>query len=138
MLRSILNEGAELAMDFYLQRLQNAISATAGMNAEKLALRPGADKWCVAEILEHLYLTYTGTIKGFEKCLQAGTPLARPTLQDRMRTMVVVSLGTCRKAGNRPRTPSRAGFRPIAFWQSCGEDCRHGRNDYGSREEIRK
>lgn len=82
-------------MDFYLQRLQNAISsATAGLSVETLTRRPGADKWSIAEILEHLYLTYTGTIKGFEKCLQAGKPLARvPTLQDRMRTTVVVKCG---------------------------------------------
>ena len=101
-------------MDFYLQRLQNAISsATAGMNAEKLALRPCADKWCVAEILEHLYLTYTGTIKGFEKCLQAGKPLARvPTLQDRMRTMVVVKLGHMPKGRKAPQNAMPRGLPP--------------------------
>lgn len=82
-------------MDFYLQRLQNAISsAIAGMSAEQLGARPAEGKWSVAEILEHLYLTYTGTIKGFEKCLAAGKPLARiPTLQDRLRTTVVVKFG---------------------------------------------
>lgn len=82
-------------MDFYLQRLQNAISsATAEMEPEQLAMRPDEGKWSVAEILEHLYLTYTGTIKGFEKCLAAGKPLARiPTLQDRVRTTVVVKFG---------------------------------------------
>jgi len=82
-------------MDFYLQRLQNAISsATAGLSAELLARRPAQGKWSAAEVLEHLYLTYTGTIKGFEKCLRAGTPLARvPTLMDRLRTTVVVGLG---------------------------------------------
>lgn len=82
-------------MDFYLQRLQNAISsATAEIDPEQLAMRPGAGKWSIAEILEHLYLTYTGTIKGFEKCLAAGKPLARiPTVQDRVRTTVVVKFG---------------------------------------------
>ena len=101
-------------MDFYLQRLQNAISsATAGMNAEKLALRRGADKWCVAEILEHLYLTYTGTIKGFEKCLQAGKPLARvPTLQDRMRTMVVVKLAHMPEGQKAPPNAMPRGLPP--------------------------
>ena len=101
-------------MDFYLQRLQNAISsATAGMTAEKLALRPGADKWCVAEILEHLYLTYTGTIKGFEKCLQAGKPLARvPTLQDRVRTMVVVKLGHMPEGRKAPQNAMPRGLPP--------------------------
>src|SRR5579864_5535265 len=82
-------------MDFYLQRLQNAISSvTEGMSAEMLTRRPQADKWSAAEVLEHLYLTYTGTIKGFERCLEAGKPLARvPTLMDHVRTAVVVKLG---------------------------------------------
>lgn len=82
-------------MDFYLQRLQNAISSvTEGMSAEMLNRRPQADKWSAAEVLEHLYLTYTGTIKGFERCLEAGKPLARvPTFMDHVRTAVVVKLG---------------------------------------------
>ena len=82
-------------MDFYLQRLQNAISsATEGMSADMLSRRPQADKWSAAEVLEHLYLTYTSTIKGFEKCLEAGKPLARvPTFMDHLRTGVVVKLG---------------------------------------------
>ena len=82
-------------MDFYLQRLQNAISSvTEGISAEMLCRRPQPDKWSAAEVLEHLYLTYTGTIKGFEKCLAAGKPLARvPTFMDQMRTLVVVKLG---------------------------------------------
>ncbi len=69
-------------MDFCLQRLQDDIAAmTQGMSAEMLAQRPSSGKWSAAEILEHLYLTYTGTIRGLEKCLAAGKPLARtPTL----------------------------------------------------------
>jgi hypothetical protein len=44
--------------------------------------------------LEHLYLTYTGTIKGFEKVLAAGRPLASQTsLKHRVRTLVVVGFG---------------------------------------------
>src|SRR6266481_6103818 len=33
-------------------------------------------KWSPAEILEHLNLTYAGTIKGLERCLQSGTASA--------------------------------------------------------------
>jgi hypothetical protein len=82
-------------MDFYLQRLQDAIgSVTEGMSADLLGRRLRADKWSAAEVLEHLYLTYTGTIKGFERCMAAGKPLARtPTWRDRTRTMVVVGCG---------------------------------------------
>src|ERR1700756_2045567 len=80
-------------MDFYLQRLQDAISsATHGLSAEELARHPEG-KWCTAEILEHLYLTYTGTIKGFERCIQAGQPMARsPRWMDHLRKIVVIQL----------------------------------------------
>jgi uncharacterized protein DUF1569 len=81
-------------MDFYLQRLQDAISSvTEGMSPEMLVRCPRPGKWSAAEVLEHLYLTYTSTIKGFEKCLAAGKPLARvPNLMDRTKTTVVVKL----------------------------------------------
>jgi hypothetical protein len=82
-------------MDFYLQRLQSAIvDATASMSPEDLERRLQPDKWSAGEILEHLYLTYTGTTKGFEKCIEAGAPLTRTrTWKDRARTTVVVGLG---------------------------------------------
>jgi Protein of unknown function (DUF1569) len=81
-------------MDAYLQRLQAAItSATLGMSIEDLRRHPEG-KWSTAEVLEHLYLTYTGTVKGFERCLHEGKPLARtPMLKDRMRAFVVTGLG---------------------------------------------
>lgn len=81
-------------MDAYLQRLQDAIaSATLGMTAEDLRRHPEG-KWCAAEVLEHLYLSYTGTVKAFERCLQANQPLARaPVWKDRMRTLVVTGFG---------------------------------------------
>ena len=81
-------------MDAYLQRLQEAIaSATRDMTAEDLQRHPEG-KWSTAEVLEHLYLTYTGTTKAFERCLQAGEPQARtPMLMDRVRTFVVTGLG---------------------------------------------
>src|SRR5947207_10653414 len=63
-------------MDSYLHRLQQAItSATRGMTIEQLTSR-AEGKWSAAEILEHLYLTYSGTVKGMERCLQLGKPLA--------------------------------------------------------------
>jgi hypothetical protein len=51
-------------------------------------------KWCAAELLEHLYLTYTGTILGFERVVRKGKPLAsRASMTQRMLTLVVVGLG---------------------------------------------
>ena len=68
-------------------------SSAGGMSAEQLRRHlPG--KWCAGEVLEHLYLTYTGTIRGLEKVLAEGTPLAtRASLKQRLATLVVVGFG---------------------------------------------
>ncbi|MBZ5598836.1 MAG: DUF1569 domain-containing protein [Acidobacteriia bacterium] len=81
-------------MDSYLQRLHEAItSATRGMTMEELTRHPEG-KWSAAEVLEHLYLTYTGTVKGFERCLQEGKPLASaPTMKQRFQIAVVTGAG---------------------------------------------
>jgi hypothetical protein len=81
-------------MDSYLQRLQQAIaSATEGMTAEELVRHPEG-KWCASEVLEHLYLSYTGTVMGFSRCLDGGRPLGRkPTPWQRFRALVVADLG---------------------------------------------
>jgi hypothetical protein len=83
-----------LGVDSYLKRLQEAIAAaTQGMNSADLTRHPDG-KWSTAEVLEHLYLTYTGTVKGFERCLQEGKPLARAaTLKDRASALVVTGFG---------------------------------------------
>lgn len=81
-------------MDSRLQRLQEEIaSAIAGLSADQLSWHPPG-KWCTAEVLEHLYLTYTGTVKGFERVAEAGKPLATaPSWRQRGRTLVVVGFG---------------------------------------------
>lgn len=54
-------------MESYLQQLSKTLdAATSGMSDEAL-LRAPAGKWCAAEVLEHLRLTYTGTAKMLEK-----------------------------------------------------------------------
>lgn len=50
------------------EQLGNAIQ---GMSAEDLARHPPG-KWSSAEILDHLNVTYRGTIKNCERCLAAG------------------------------------------------------------------
>lgn len=90
-------------MDLYLERLRQAIdSATSGMSSEQLTRRPEG-KWCVAEVLEHLYLTYTGTQKAFERCLHAGKPLGGvPTFKQRVATTAVTELGYFPKGRKSP------------------------------------
>src|SRR5258708_35446286 len=62
------------------------------MSSEQLRWHPSG-KWCAVELLEHLYLTYTGTIKGFERVVREGKPLAsRASVAQRAQTLVVVRL----------------------------------------------
>ena len=89
-------------MDTHMAKLARALeSAVEGMSNEQLRWHPPG-KWCATEILEHLYLTYTGTIKGFERLLASGKPTATsPSTKQRWRTLVVIGLGyvpTGRKA----------------------------------------
>lgn len=44
-----------------------------GMTSDQLTCAPEG-KWCTAEILEHLNLTYVGTIKNLERRLAEGQP----------------------------------------------------------------
>jgi hypothetical protein len=81
-------------VDPHLEELRQEIaSVIASLSAEQLMLHaPG--KWCVAEILEHLYLTYTGTTKGFNRVLEADKSLATPpTWKHRGQALVVVGFG---------------------------------------------
>ncbi|HET7441528.1 MAG TPA: DUF1569 domain-containing protein [Terriglobales bacterium] len=91
-------------MDFYLQRLQDVITeVTRGMTAQDLAFRKEG-KWCAGEILEHLYLTFTGTTKGFERCLNAGKPkITPPTWKQRAAKWLVVGMGRMPKGRVSPK-----------------------------------
>jgi len=77
-------------MDSLLQKLKQALDAAIdGMSDEQMSWHRDG-KWCATEVLEHLYLTYTGTIKGFERVLANGTPLASPIkFNQRVRQFVV-------------------------------------------------
>jgi hypothetical protein len=94
--RGRLRRSTISAMDPRLEKLREAITAaTRDMSAEQLRARPfQKGKWCAAEVLEHLYLTYTGTVIGFERCLAAGKPLAgTPTWKQRCSAALVVGVG---------------------------------------------
>jgi len=81
-------------MDSRLDKLKKSLdSAVEGMSSEQWRWHPPG-KWCAAEVLEHLYLSYTGTIKGFERIMTTGKPLAsRASMAQRVRSLVVVGLG---------------------------------------------
>ena len=93
-------------MDSRLEKLkENLESAMEGMSSEQLSWHlPG--KWCAAEVLEHLYLTYAATIKGFEEVIASGKPLAtRASMGQRVLTFVAVGLG---QMPGRRKTPAVA------------------------------
>jgi hypothetical protein len=81
-------------MDSRLEKLKHSLeSAVEGMSSEQLSWHP-AGKWCAAEVLEHLYLSYVGTIRGFERVITSGKPLAtRASMKHRVQSFVVVGLG---------------------------------------------
>lgn len=76
-----------------LQRVQQAIdSAVQGMSGEQLAWHQEG-KWSPAIILEHLSLTYSGTAKALQRCLQAGAPsVTPPSWRERVAGFVVTGL----------------------------------------------
>jgi Protein of unknown function (DUF1569) len=99
-------------LDRHLEQLQQAIAEAIGdMTTEQIEFHPEG-KWCAAEVLEHLYLTYRGTVKGCERCVQEGKALARkPSLQDRIRTAVVVELGYMPQGRKSPERARPKGMR---------------------------
>lgn len=106
----------ELGMDSYLQQTFDAIQgATAGITTEELAWHPEG-KWSAAEILEHLTLTYSGTVKGMQRVLAAdGNGTQRPTLKSRMFALVVTGIGYMPEGRKAPKgtVPSGTQANPV-------------------------
>ncbi len=98
-------------MDSRLEQLQEVLSAAVeGMSSEQLSWHP-AGKWCAAEILEHLYLTYTGTIKGFERAVQEGKPLGTHlSLRHRARIIAVTGFGYLPEGRQAPKMAQPRGL----------------------------
>ena len=68
-------------------------TAVRGVSATDAALRRDG-RWSVAEIVEHLALTYTGTTKGLDRvCDGTIAPPPSPSLSQRIRIGVVVGIG---------------------------------------------
>jgi hypothetical protein len=109
-------------MDSHLEKLRNALeSAVEGMSKEQLNWHP-AGKWCAAEVLEHLYLSYTGTIKGFEKVMTGGKTLAtRASMKNRVQTFVVVGFGYLPEGRKAPSNTQPRGLAAEKVRSEIGE-----------------
>lgn len=69
------------------------VDATSGITPESATRRTG-DRWSVVEIVEHLQRTYSGTAKGFERCLEKNAPLATgATFKQTLQAFVIINLG---------------------------------------------
>jgi hypothetical protein len=69
------------------------LDATKGAGDESRARRD-PNRWSVVEIVEHLTRAYSGTAKGFERCLKKGAPLATATtLKQRVQQFKLLGLG---------------------------------------------
>ena len=81
-------------MNSHLQAALDAVlEATRDIPVDVLA-RPLSCRWCAAEILEHLILTFTANAAAFEKMLATGTlKPRRPDLRQKLARIVVVDLG---------------------------------------------
>jgi hypothetical protein len=79
------------------------LDATSGLASEAAATRSG-DRWSVVEIVEHLQRSYSGTAKGFEKCLEKNASLAtRATLTQRVQTLALINFGYFPKGRQAPK-----------------------------------
>src|ERR1044071_3683120 len=112
-------------MESYLEQLQRAIAAaTHGVSNEELTRYPEGcpnGTWCMAEILEHLYLTYTGTAKGLERCLEAGKPLASPiSLKQRAQISLVIGMNYFPRGRKSPERARPKGMSPDKVMAEIG------------------
>lgn len=77
-------------MHSHLKKLQEELaSVISGLLPDRLIWHPPG-KWCAAEVLEHLYLTYTGTTKAFSRVLAADKPVTTPATWIQRRNMLIV------------------------------------------------
>src|SRR5271163_3661718 len=100
-------------MDEKLEKLRGAIAdAVAGMSEEEWNRHPEG-KWCAAEVLEHLYLTYTGTVKGFDRVLETGKPMVSPaSMRHGWRTLMVLGFSHIPSGRKAPKNTEPRGLPP--------------------------
>jgi hypothetical protein len=100
-------------MKSYLERLPEELEAAMKGATPEAMLKAPAGKWNSAQIVEHLYLTYSNTSKGIAKCLEGGAPLGtRVTIKHRVKRLVVTRLGYLPEGA---KAPERAVPRGMAL-----------------------
>jgi hypothetical protein len=103
-------------VDPHLEKLQRELASAiaefksdVAKNEQLPPQTPG--RWSAAEVLEHLYLTYTGTIKGFERLLEAGKlNVSRPTIKQRVGKLMVIGFNHMPAGRESPKTTRPRGL----------------------------
>ena len=95
-----------------LMQLHSAISAVvSGSDAKDLARRPEG-KWSASEILEHLNLSYAGTIKNLERRLAEDKPPISPRAPFSLPRFAVTRLGLFPRGRKSPERVMPRGMPP--------------------------
>src|SRR5215213_8664940 len=81
-------------MNSHLEKcLAIVLDATRG-GGDECRVRRDPSRWSPVEIIEHLTRAYSGTAKGFERCVEKGASLATgATASQRLRQFALISLG---------------------------------------------
>lgn len=81
-------------MNSHLERcLAIVLEATKGCGDEA-RVRRDPNRWSVVEIVEHLTRAYSGTAKGFERCVEKGVSLSTGvTLKQRLQQIGLIEFG---------------------------------------------
>jgi hypothetical protein len=103
-------------VDPHLGKLQRELASAiaeftshAATDGQLTSHPPG--KWSAAEVLEHLYLTYTGTIKGFERVLAAGKAnVTPPTWKQRVGKVIVIGFSRMPSGREAPKAARPRGL----------------------------
>jgi Protein of unknown function (DUF1569) len=81
-------------MNSHLENCLAIVLDTTKGAGDESRTRRDPQQWSVVEIVEHLTRAYSGTAKGFERCVEKGAPLATaPTLKQRLQQFALISLG---------------------------------------------
>jgi len=78
----------------HLERCLAIVLDAAKDAGAQFSVRRDPARWSPVEIIEHLTRAYSGTAKGFERCLEKGAPLATSaTLKQQLQQFALINLG---------------------------------------------
>jgi len=81
-------------MNPHLERCLAIVLDAAKDPGTQFSIRRDPARWSPVEIIEHLTRAYSGTAKGFERCLEKGASLATSTtLKQRLQQFALINLG---------------------------------------------